>query len=252
MAIGLAVLIFLVAQVAWRYERTGAAFPSFRLTGESKQYLTDHFDYYRRLSAKDKSIFEKRLAYFLSKKKFIGRNGLELTHGMKLLISAAAIQLTFGFPKVHLRYFQYILIYPDTYYSTISRKYHVGEVNPRARAIVISWKYFLEGYLTKDGRNLALHEMAHALRLENRISNREYNFLHPVSLKLWEELAEMEMNKIQDQPDGFFRKYAAENREEFFCVAVENFFDRPEEFYAYHPGLYEVLAKLLKQDPKQH
>ena len=47
----------------------------------------------------------------------------------------------------------------------------------------------------------------------------------------------------------FLRKYALTNKEEFFAVAVENFFERPAAFKTALPELYSILAKLLKQDP---
>jgi Mlc titration factor MtfA (ptsG expression regulator) len=36
---------------------------------------------------------------------------------------------------------------------------------------------------------------------------------------------------------------------EFFSVAVENFFERPQEFKTILPELYSILAQLLRQDP---
>ena len=168
---------------------------------------------------------------------------------MKVLISAAAVQLTFGFPKLKLSHFKNIIVYPDAYYSTINKVHHKGEVNQRFKAIVLSWKYFIEGYLQADGRNIGLHEMAHALRLENRIVNEEYDFLNPELLKEWEEKAERTMQEIREGREDFFREYGATDNEEFFSVAVENFFERPEIFSKKHPLTYNTLCHLLKQDP---
>ena len=93
---------------------------------------------------------------------------------MTAMIASSAIQLTFGLPKINLKHFERILIYPDEYYSTINKQYHKGEVNPRLKAIVVSWKAFVAGYADPhDGINLGLHEMAHALKLENIIKNGE-------------------------------------------------------------------------------
>lgn len=172
-----------------------------------------------------------------------------VTWEMKVLIAASAVQLTFGFPKVKLSWFRYILVYPDTFYSQANRKHHKGEVNPKAKSIVLSWKYFVEGYLKPDGRNLGLHEMAHALRLENRIMNEEYNFLDHELLEEWEVRALHTMNEIAAGSEDFFRKYGSVNNEEFFAVAVENFFERPYEFIQRHPKTYRTLSRLLRQDP---
>ena len=39
--------------------------------------------------------------------------------------------------------------------------------------------------------------------------------------------------------------------EEFFAVAVENYFERPEKFLEELPHFYNILAKILNQDPIQ-
>jgi len=47
----------------------------------------------------------------------------------------------------------------------------------------------VHGYLDqKDGINLGLHEMAHALRLENIIFNEEVDFFEHAVLDEWYEL----------------------------------------------------------------
>lgn len=174
----------------------------------------------------------------------------EVSWEMKALISASAIQLTFGFPRVHLSYFQYILVYPEQFFSNVNQQFHKGEVNPQTKTIVLGWKHFVEGYLKNDGRNLGLHEMAHALRLENRVMNHEYNFLDEEVLNRWEIQATQAMKEITQGTESFFRPYGATNREEFFSVAVENFFERPIEFSEKHPKLYTTLCDLLRQNPK--
>ena len=186
----------------------------------------------------------------MSSKQFVAREMSHVTDEMKVLISASAIQLTFGFPRVHLSYFKYILVYPEQFYSSSSQQFHKGEVNPQAKTIVLGWKHFVEGYLESDGRNLGLHEMAHALRLENRVMNHEYNFLDEHVLHSWEMQATRAMKEINAGTEDFFRAYGATNREEFFAVAVENFFERPTEFSEKHPKLYDTLCNLLRQDPK--
>lgn len=126
---------------------------------------------------------------------------------------------------------------------------HRGEVNPAAKTIALSWKDFAMGYLKKDGRNLGLHEMAHALRLENRVKNQEYNFLDKDALEQWEKCAHLTMEEINKGQETFFRAYGGVNNEEFFAVAVENFFERPISFKEKHPLTYSTLCNLLRQDP---
>ena len=57
------------------------------------------------------------------------------------------------------------------------------------------------------------------------------------------------MANLNANEKHFFRRYAFENIEEFFAVAVENFFERTQQFHQEQPELYRILVNLFKQDP---
>lgn len=172
---------------------------------------------------------------------------------MKVMISACAVQLTFGLPRVYLQHFSKILIYPTEYYSSITKQFHKGEVNPAFGAIVLSWKFFVDGYIyPTDSVNLGLHEMAHALRLENIIHNDEVDFFDDALVEQLDDIA-LRMCALPEQPmESFLRPYACSNPHEFFSVAVENFFERPAEFKSTLPEVYTIMRKLLNQDPAHY
>ena len=217
---------------------------------EIEGILARYFSYYQQLPMSQKKIFMKRVMHFIQQKQFIPRGFKPVTLEMKVMISASAVQLTFGLPEVSLSHFRRILIYPDDYYSTITRRYHKGEVNPRLQAIVLSWRSFVEGCAdVTDARNLGLHEMAHALELENMIENEEYQFFPTQVQQRWKQLAPYCIESIKRGETDFFREYAATNVREFFAVAVEYFFENSAEFQRQHLELYEVLVSLLNQNP---
>ena len=186
---------------------------------------------------------------FINDKEFHGR-GLEVTREMQVMIGGAAVQLTFGLEPLLLMHFTRILIYPDRYRNPISREAHIGEVNPGMRVIAVSWKHFLEGFaVPTNARNVGLHEMAHALWLENRIPNSESDFFDPDVMGLWRRLAKEEAERINAGKSSLFRDYAARDQAEFFAVAVEYFFEQPELYQDQMPALYECMVQLLRQDP---
>ena len=250
--LGIILVGILFGRRIWRRYQDYGSMPSWgdKLQEEELRFLENHLRYYHSLPNRSKQIFAQRVAYFRKAKKFVPREMIAVSWEMSLLISASAIQLTFGFPRVHLSHFQYILVYPGSFKSLATGNMHQGEVNPAMKAIVLGWRSFVEGYLKRDGRNLGLHEMAHALRLENRIMNAEYDFLNKKVLKEWELRATNTMREINQGHETFFRDYGGTNREEFFAVAVENFFERPTEFSEKHPLTYDVLCRLLRQNPK--
>ncbi len=217
-----------------------------------KEPIETYNRFYQRLPPKSKIIFEQKVNYFLYTKEFIPRSIDEVTDEMKALISATAVQLTFGLADITLKHFDKILIYPNDYYSTINRQYHKGEVNPRYKSIVLSWHHFVEGFANPtDGLNLGLHEMAHALKLENLIKNEEYAFFNQVELEKWQALAKAEMSKIKSGGETIYRQYASVNEDEFFAVSIELYFEQPHKLFDYSPALYKTLSNLLRQDVKE-
>jgi Mlc titration factor MtfA (ptsG expression regulator) len=214
-----------------------------------RRRILEKFPYYRKLSLKKRIVFESRVQRFISLKEFIPQEMKEVTTEMQVLIAASAVQLTFGLPEVQLADFDKIYVYPTKYFSKISNQYHTGEVNPRG-IIVLSWEAFKEGYKNPhDGYNLGLHEMAHALSLENIKSDYEENIFDKEDYQNWKTMAHIEYTKIKKGSQSYLRKYAFKDKDEFFPVCIEYFFERPEEFKQERPELYQALSQLLKQDP---
>jgi len=216
-----------------------------------KTILEQYFIYYQNLPASLKPMFERRVALFIRAKDFYGQQGLKVTDDMRVLIAATGVQITFGFKFFQLPRFNKIFIYPDAYYSRQTKKKHKGEVYPLGRLIKLSWNNFLKGFADpKDGINLGIHEMTHAMSLENRYaSNGVSNFINRSAYRTWQNYAHIEMENIRNGKTDFFRAYASSNIEEFMAVSIEVFFERTEDFYDYNPMLYKATCNLLNQDP---
>lgn len=223
--------------------------PFIRVDSFTRSFLTTNFHYYNKLSPTDRLVFERRVQKFISLKDFQGREGLIITTEMRTLVAASAIQITFGFPSVYLHRFKEVILYPDAYYSTITEAYHQGEVNS-AGIIVLSWKNLLQGYLNPyDGRNLGLHEMAHALKISDATSYAGFDFFDQEAFHHFIFYAREERQLIANGEASLFRQYASSNDHEFFAVAIENFFERPLALSDFHPQMYSTLVRLLNQDP---
>ena len=215
-----------------------------------RDILQKYFTWYTKLSPSEQDRFAKRVTQFIYSKRFIPRDVPEVTIEAKVLIAASAVQLTFGLPEVYLEHFNTILVYPNDYYSSITKRFHRGEVNPRFGIIVLSWQSFIDGYINPtDSLNVGLHEMAHALRLENIIRDEEYHFFDEELMDKFDEYARKACDVMSHEEHPFLRPYACTNAHEFFSVAVENFFERAQGFKQALPELYAILSKLLNQDP---
>ncbi len=225
-----------------------------QLKQEYYVYITRNFPFYNRLNLKGQRIFEGRVQKFIDSKEFIIRGGMpEFTPEMKTLIAGTAVQLTFGYPDVYFDHFEKILIYPYEYYSVLTKHYHKGEVNPGG-IIVLSWSDLKAGFQDQtDGIHLGLHEMAHALRLIRKMEyDEEYQFFDTGKMNAFDALANAEMSKMTEgEEPSLFRDYGATNSDEFFSVAVEVFFEKPDEFFNYNPKLYGALSHVLKMDLRE-
>lgn len=209
--------------------------------------------YYKKLTPEERKRFEWRVYYFITSTEISFRQfkptQLINYNAARYLIASCASQLSLFLSDDCYDAFYKIIIYPDKYYSPITGQYHKGETNPAAGYIVLSWNSLNSGFANNsDGINLLMHELAHALWLENKIF--DYEIFEAEALEAYEVMAAV--TKADMQASGhehFFRRYALTNEEEFFAVAVENFFERPVQFHAALPDLYVTLVALFKQDP---
>lgn len=221
-----------------------------KINSQYKPSLQKYFTFYNNLNAKDKDTFERRVQLFIDLKTFIPRGGLKkITPEMKAIIAGSAVQLTFGFKNVYFRYFRRILVFPDIYFNRITKQYHKGEVNGRG-IIVLSYNNLIKGFENNsDGINLGLHEMSHALQLENLVKNKEFDFLDKNALEEFKTEARKEILKIKNGENNLYRNYGSANFAEFFAVSIELFFEKPQNLYQYNSKLYTTIAAILNLNP---
>jgi len=212
-----------------------------------KQVLKKHFGFYRNLSDDRKKFFRHRISTFIERYRFIGRGELEVTEEMKVKVAATAIMLTFGMREYLTDIFEVIIIYPDIFESR-DGEYHKGEFNPAAKAVVFSWKDFEEGIgFDNDNLNLGLHEFAHVLHL-NATAIKRLGSSFAIYSDMFNEIREyvnVPYNRDKIINAGYLRDYAFTNQYEFIAVALEYFFETPQEFRQRLPELYEMIRQMI-------
>lgn len=217
-----------------------------RLSDSQLKILGTEFSFYNKLSEKHKGQFEHRVAQFISEKRFIGRDDLVVTEQMKILVAAIGCILSFGRKNYTYALVDYILIYPEEFFSKMNNNYHKGEFNPREKALVFSWKDFEEGFrISNDNLNVGIHEFMHAMQLEARKSRDldSVRFARQFQ-NILKHLTNAEIKNKMDKTE-YFRAYAFTNQYEFMAVLAEYFFESPEEFKRIFPKIYNCTKKLL-------
>lgn len=217
-----------------------------RFKDYEKELIIKELSFYNKLSEKDKVYFEHRVLRFIEEHEFVGREGLVITEKMKFLVAAVAVKVTFGFRRYLFSNFKTILIFPEHYFSNLTKQYHKGEANPKYKTIVFSWDDFKEGIkIENDNLNLGIHEFTHAMHF-SFLSEKSYSATHflehyRILLKFLEDKAEQK-KLIQAK---YLRAYGYENQYEFLAVLVEHFFETPEEFKTKLPEIYTMVKKML-------
>jgi Mlc titration factor MtfA (ptsG expression regulator) len=212
------------------------------------EWLSKYNPYYQSLDLRDKKIFLERTVIFLNEKDFRFHAMVEEEY-IPVLISGAAVQMTFGlrnylmdyFPVIHVIRKEYVLdIDKETYYGHVSRS-----------GIYISWNHFLEGYSDYgDSVNVGLHEMAHAVSYDLFLGEQDrHDLAVKERLKDFSKEGTVSFRAMKQGMPHIFDEYALTNFDEFWAVCVENFFENPVEFQESHPALYQSVCNLLNQNP---
>ena len=209
--------------------------------------LSSHNPYYRSLNSEARDRFIKRTILFIESKEF-ECVGMNMQEEMPVLVSAAAVQLTFGLKDFLLDYFNKIYILRNQYqYGNASAAFE-GNVSPEG--IYISWSDFIREYSDyTDGENVGMHEMAHALVYSNFTADEGKDDFFRHKFRDFSSVGSPIMEKMQAGQTNLLDKYAATNFEEFWAVCVETFFEKPVPFREQLPELYQSLCGLLNQDP---
>lgn len=220
------------------------------LTDKIRFYHTtigQYMSYYNKLPDSGKLRFLKRVHYFKNNKQFHYLN-MEAKPEMPVLVSAAAVQLTFGLRSYLLPFFKNIYLTADAYHAKHFDGLTVGHVS--TTGIYIAWKYFLQGFSNDiDGINTALHEMAHALRHQNQMKEFGTDMEFNTDFSKYTQQYGPVLIQALMHRRSFLRSYAFTDFEEFWAVSVEVFFELPAELKKYLPGIFSTLSEVLNQDP---
>jgi len=203
--------------------------------------------YFGKLSDANKLRFLKRV-YNFKKGKSFHFHGLNASEEVEILISAAAIQVSFGLKNYRLSFFKEIYILSDAYQAINAKEMFIGHVSPTG--IYISWKHFVQGFANyADGVNVALHEMAHAFHHENFIQETGIDWDFRQDFDKLPSIFGPLMTQAIVERRSYLRGYAFTNFHEFWAVSVEYFFENPQGLKDNLPQLYAILCDTLNQDP---
>ena len=230
--------------------------------------LERNVKHYTRLDADEQKRLRDLVQVFVAEKNWEGCGGLTLTEEMQFVIAAQACLLVLELPHRMYRDVESILVYP----SAVERPEREQGVFVRSRdlistgpvallgeahlrgPVILAWDRVLrDGKRPNDGHNLVYHEFAHKLDMLDGSADGTPPLSSRDQLAQWAKTCEaafldLKAKTVRGAPT-LLDSYGATNEAEFFAVATEHFFDRPETLRQQLPALYEALASFYQQDP---
>ena len=205
------------------------------------------FSYFNDLSPEMKWRFANRTYQFRQQKKF-HFIGLENNEDTAILVSASAVQVTFGLKNYLLTHFKDIYVLADAYHMDNDEELYIGHVAPDG--IYLSFKHFLQGYSNhNDNINVAVHEMAHALLYNNFFAQYGIDAHFRLNYEKFSNSTGPILADVITNRRSYLRSYAFSNLHEFWAVSAEAFFENPKGLKQNMPDLFEAMCRVLNQDP---
>ncbi len=221
---------------------------------EFREIISEYSKFYNFLDDNGKQKFEKDINIFLNEHSIRGIRGEETDLRTKVLVAAGVATILHGRQEWEPPFTDGVVVYPG---ETFDPEYnlHKGQIAGMAgerRPLLVTKEILEQSFMDpEDGYNSLIHEIAHYFDFENPLlsgvpaigANRERT-------EEWINIMEEERAKVNNGK-SFLRPYAGFNEAEFFAVATESFFERPDVMVKKNPELYELLKGFYNIDTQK-
>lgn len=215
-----------------------------------------------RLTLEERQRLAELATLFLHDKSLEAAGGLNLDEDKRLRI---ALQACLPILELGLDWYDgwvSVIVYPADFvprYEAVDEagvvhlihEPHAGESWDRG-PVIINWDDAAQAGEI-DGYNVVIHEFAHKLDLLNGVANGMPPLHGDMSPRHWSAAFTAAFEDLHHRLEGGdeppLDPYAGESPAEFFAVASEGFFERPEALGAAYPQVYEQLKAFYRQDP---
>jgi Mlc titration factor MtfA (ptsG expression regulator) len=253
---GLIIFIIGIAILYWIiFRKKQLVETPMQLPTNFNEILEKHVLFYQKLDAEQKFLFDEKVKNFLSTVRIHGvKTTIDITD--KLLVAASAIIPIFYFKHWKYHNLRDVLIYDDLFnadnFKTTGEGRNIGGMvgtGTMNNMMILSKHELQQGFLNKtDKHNTAIHEFVHLLdKSDGAVDGIPENLLDKQEIIPWIKLMHRNIQEIQKNKSDI-NPYGATNEAEFFAVASEYFFERPELLQRKHPVLYEMLEEMFSQD----
>lgn len=222
-----------------------------------------HLDNNVRLAANlddiQRTKLQRLIRVFDAEKNWEGCDGLVVTEEMRISVAGNACLMLLGVDDFYFDNVRSVLMYPAAFRRDVNDGMVRKEASRSGEAwqggpIILSWQDAIRGGRnTRDGRNVVIHEFAHALDGLDGSMGGSLMFTDTATAEHWTKTVDREYRKLQTSKQlgipTLLDTYGATNKAEFFAVAAEFFFELPNEFQSHHDELFDLMCKYFQVNP---
>lgn len=230
---------------------------------EWRAILKRNVPYFYSMPADVQLQLKQHVMVFLTEKQFTGFEGVVVDDEIRVTIAAQACLLLLNRKTNYYPKLKSIYVYPAAFVTKHESRDAAGVLQNKPRVlsgeswelgkVILSWKDSKQGALVfNDGHNVVIHEFAHQLDQETGAANGA-PFLRNKSNQCWSQVLSSEFEKLQHKArkgeSTLLDHYGATNPAEFFAVASEVFFERPQDMQQQYSALYTQLQNFYRVNP---
>lgn len=256
--------IYWIASSNKRKSRKRESIASTPFPLEWRKILRKNLPFFYKMPADLQLQLKDKMQIFLSEKTFVGREGQEIDDEVRVTIAAQACMLLLNRKTDFYPFLKTIVVYPSAFITRHTQTDASGAQNENPRVllgeswnrgqVILSWYHSASGGADfEDGQNLVIHEFAHQLDGESGATNGAPPLSSEQSYKDWAAILSQEFEHLrrraQQGRSTLLDKYGTTNPAEFFAVASEIFFEKPQEFEDEHKALYDQLKEYYAVHP---
>lgn len=195
------------------------------------------------------------LKIFVWEKAWIPAGGFdEVTEEMRVVIAASAVRLIVKLDIGYYDRLREIVVYPGAYKHPDREGVILGEAHHWG-VVVLSWDAVVHGLAYPgDGHDTAIHEFAHVLDRASGAFDGTPVLHSGDDYGPWGRVMSRHFLALRKRGGRrrrrVLRQYGATNEAEFFAVATEAFYEKPELMRDKCPELYEEMARFYHVEPR--
>lgn len=246
----------------WRQWRRRRILERYRIDDRVWNAVLTDAPLFDRLDRGERERLRELTVLFLAAKRFFGAHGFEVDEYVRTSVASRAALLVLELDLDYYAGWRTVIVYPGGFVAEREVEDELGVVHAGMEAldgesmyggaVVLNWDEARPDRHRSDA-DVVIHEFAHKLDERNGEANGMPPLHRDQSAREWARVFTDAFEVFTQEADAGaelpFDDYATTHPAEFFAVATETFFLRPQTLRVAFPEVYRALTVFYRQDP---